>query len=135
MNQRNGQMSKRILCVGERPNILAVARDILEDEGYEVLLRATPFRERTEIEALHPDLIALTLTAVTDCIGRQTLRVLNLKGEAFSPPVLVWVRAAEDMLPEDQDLICEYVFFLHLPSFDTTTFLNSIREALHAPSE
>jgi CheY-like chemotaxis protein len=123
-------MTKRILCIGERPENLALVRDILEDEGYETLLRATPFHDRMEIEALHPDLIMLTVTAVADCLGRQTLRVLNRKSEAVSPPVLVWVRAAEDILPQDRDLMSEQISFIRIPLLDSTTLLNSIQQAL-----
>lgn len=123
-------MTKRILWMIEHPVNLPLARAILENGGYEALLRTTPFRERAEIEALHPDLITLTLTASTNCLGRQTLRVLNLKSEAVSPPVLVWVKVAEDILPEDRDLVNGPVSVIPCPLLDGTTLLNRIQQAL-----
>src|SRR5215471_16413913 len=128
-NQEKQEMSKRILCIGERPEILMLMRDILEYEGYEVVLRGVPFQEIAEIEALSPDLVALGLTPFADNVGRRTLTLLNEKPDTTAFPVLVFLGAPEDLLEQDRYLMRERVFFVAWP-FDNDRIVTLIQRAL-----
>ena len=121
-------MTTRILYSDERPDRCALARDILEAEGYEVVLRSTPFRDAAEMVALHPDLILLALTACHESLGRKTLNLV--KTQAASPPVLVFFLGAEDFWEQDRDVMGKPITFVRTP-FDLDALLNVIHQALH----
>jgi DNA-binding NtrC family response regulator len=105
------QMQKRILAVDERSDLCNLVKVVLEDDGYEVLLRGTPFRNIAEIEALHPDLILLAPRDVVDCVGRQTLHLLR----HHSIPILVLVREPEYVLEQDRECAGKHTTFTQSP--------------------
>lgn len=126
-------MARRILCVDEHPYILDLALEVLGDAGFEPLVRRTPFLDKAEIEALHPDLIVATITAATHCLGRQTLRLLSTEAGAGSIPVLVFFHGLEDLLPEEQNLVSQQISFVPSP-LGNTVFLNCVHQALQRSS-
>ena len=105
------KMKKRILIVDERLDLCEMVKAILEDDGYEVLLDSTPFRNTAEIEALHPALVLLAPTDVENGVGRQTLQLLR----HHSTPVLVLVREREYVREQDRQYAGEHTMFTQSP--------------------
>lgn len=115
-------MKKRILVVDERSGLCGLVKAVLEEDGYEVLLHGTSFRNVAEIEALHPDLLLLAPTDVVDCVGRQTLHLLRHS----SIPVLVLVREPEYVLEQDRECAGKHTTFTQSPGN-----INDLTEAVH----
>lgn len=118
-------MNKRILVVDRQPDILDLVKEILEDEGYEVLLRQKPFQSITEIETLHPDLTLLAVTSNVNCIGKQTLKKLKHS----SIPILALVPEPWCSLKQFRNLMSEHTTFLRSP-FHIAALTDAVHQAL-----
>lgn len=104
-------MKKRILVVDGRSDLCGLVKAVLEEDGYEVLLYGTPFRNAAEIEALSPDLLLLAPTDSVNCIGRQTLHLLR----HHAIPILVLVREPEYILKQDREYAGKHTTFTQSP--------------------
>ena len=81
-------MPHRILVIDDTQEILDLFRDILEPEGYKVMLAKQTFESVTEIEHVHPDLIVLDLMIGAQKEGWQMLQKLKMYAPTASIPIL-----------------------------------------------
>ena len=87
------QMRRRILVVNDSPEILDLIRDILEDEGYEVVLHSYASRDLVEIKQVRPNLIVLDFIIGGEDHGWQLLQKLKLDRETEAIPIVVCTAA------------------------------------------
>lgn len=87
-------MAKRILVVNDTQEILELFQDILEDEGYEIILRSFAIRELDEIRKCNPDLIILDYLMNGEDAGWQTLQKLKMTQDLCDIPVIVCTAAS-----------------------------------------
>lgn len=66
-------MPTRILVVNDTQEILEIFRDLLTEEGYEVVLYSFAPHDLAEVERLHPDLVILDLVFGMEKLGWQLL--------------------------------------------------------------
>ena len=84
---------RRILVVNDSPEILDLIRDILEDEGYEVVLHSYASRDLAEIKQARPQLIVLDFIIGGEDHGWQLLQKLKLDRETEAIPIVVCTAA------------------------------------------
>jgi DNA-binding response OmpR family regulator len=84
---------RRILVVNDTPEILDLFRDILEEEGYEVVLHSYASRDLDEIKTVRPDLIVLDFIIGGEDHGWQLLQKLQMDRETESIPVVICTAA------------------------------------------
>ena len=84
---------RRILVVNDSPEILDLFRDILEEEGYAVVVHSYAGRDLAEVKAARPDLIVLDFIIGGEDHGWQLLQKLKLDRETERIPVIVCTAA------------------------------------------
>ncbi|MGZ3673700.1 MAG: response regulator [Ktedonobacterales bacterium] len=82
-------MAKRIMVINDTPEILDLFRELLETEGYEVILYSFAPFELTEIERLQPDLIVLDFIIGRANAGWQLLQMLKMRRATAAIPVVI----------------------------------------------
>jgi DNA-binding response OmpR family regulator len=83
----------RILVVNDTPEILELLRDILEDEGFEVVLYSYASRDLADVKRVRPDLIVLDFIIGGEDYGWQLLQKLKLDRETVRIPIVVCTAA------------------------------------------
>ncbi len=92
MTKRRGR--RRILIVNDSQEILDVLRDLLEEEGYDVVVYSYAIRDLDEVKRINPDLIILDFIINEETAGWQMLQKLKLDRETATIPVIVCTAAA-----------------------------------------
>lgn len=82
-------MATRIMVINDTPEILDLFRELLEPEGYEVILYSYAPFELAEIERLQPDLIVLDFIIGQANAGWQLLQMLKMQRATSSIPVVI----------------------------------------------
>jgi DNA-binding response OmpR family regulator len=82
-------MAARILVVEDSPSLLELYRDLLEDEGYDVVLQPTPQFDPAMIFQIAPDLIILDLVFEGNLSGWDILQALKQERATASIPIVV----------------------------------------------
>ena len=126
-------MRKRILVVNDTQAILDLFRNILEEEGYEVMLSSFPTQDMKEIEHIHPDLIILDFVFGDQKTGWQMLQMLKMQRSTASIPVIVCSAALRDVQEVEGYLVSKGVLVLYKP-FEIDNLLSIITQALAASS-
>lgn len=112
-------MTKRILLVDHRPDIVDLVKNILEYGGYAILARLTPYQYASEIDALHPDLVIVGLGSF---VGRETLKLLK----PTTIPVLALYMEPEQFTKQDE-LMSENITFVR-SRFDIDDLLRVVEQ-------
>lgn len=82
-------MGQRIVVVEDDPGILGLIGDVLIDEGYDVVLFASPLSAIEQIAQLHPDLVILDYLFAGEASGWRVLQALKLNPETADIPVII----------------------------------------------
>jgi two-component system response regulator VicR len=82
-------MATRIMVINDTPDILDLFRELLETEGYEVILYSYAPFELAEIERLQPDLIVLDFIIGQANAGWQLLQMLKMHRATTAIPVVI----------------------------------------------
>lgn len=82
-------MSTRILVMNDSQETLELFRELLEEEGYEVVLYTYAPQELNEVERVQPDLIILDLMFGAENLGWQLLQKLKMRRSTAMIPVLI----------------------------------------------
>ena len=88
---------KRIIVINDTPEILDLFRDILEAEGYEVMLYAYDPKHIDEIERRQPDLIILDYLIGGEPLGWQFLQMLKMTRATEHIPVIICTAAVSQI--------------------------------------
>lgn len=128
-------MSKRILVVDDRANLLALLRMILEDEQYQVSILQEGRDAVARIRDNPPDLVILDLK-LADANGLDILESLRAQTSTADIPVIVYTAAvieAESVSNLISGNPARYtnVSVLQKP-FDLDALLNRVQEVLGA---
>jgi len=122
-------MSKRILVVNDTQEILDAFRELLEEEGYEVVLYSYAIMDMHEIEGIHPDLIILDYIFGGEKSGWQMLQKLKMRRSTETIPVIVCTAATAQVREIEGYLQAQGVTLVGKP-FDIDTLLAAVRHCL-----
>ena len=120
----------RILVVNDTPEILDLFRDILEEEGYEVVLHSYATRDLDEVKAVGPDLIVLDFIIGGEDQGWQLLQKLKLDRETEQIPIIVCT-AAVGLVRELEGHLRAKGIAVILKPFDIDDLLRQVDSAWH----
>jgi DNA-binding response OmpR family regulator len=124
-------MAARILVINDNDEIREMYRDLLETEGYEVVLAGTPFQDIQEVEGVEPDLIILDLIFGHENRGWQMLQLLKLHRSTARIPVIVCT-AATNAVREMEGYLSSKGCHLVLKPFDIDELFATVRQGLAA---
>jgi DNA-binding response OmpR family regulator len=122
-------MATRIMVVNDTQEILQLFREILTDEGYEVILYSFAIQDLAEIERGKPDLIILDYMFGEEQVGWQLLQKLKMSRTTASIPVIVCTAAVQKVREMEGYLQSKGVGLVLKP-FDIDDLLRAIEQAL-----
>ena len=122
-------MATRILVVNDTQEILDLFRDMLEYEGYEVVLSSFPFKNIHDIEKIEPDLVILDFIFGNEQTGWQMLELLKMQRSTASIPAIVCTGAIHEVQEQESYLVSQGVHVVYKP-FDIDHLLTVISQAL-----
>jgi CheY-like chemotaxis protein len=122
-------MKTRIMVVDDSQELLDLFRELLTDEGYEVVINAAGIRDAAEVEQVRPDLIILDHVMGGAAVGLQMVRQLQLQPATAAIPVIVCTAAS--LGPDEMECYLQApgIRFVLKP-FDVDDLLQSVRRAL-----
>lgn len=119
----------RVLVVNDTQEILELFREILEEEGYEVVLSSFGVQELTDIRKVKPDLIILDFLFGGEPHGWQLLQKIRMTRDLKNLPVIVCT-AAIQMAKELEGHLTAKNVGLVLKPFDIDDLVEEVRRAL-----
>ena len=119
----------RVLVVNDTQEILDLFRDILEDEGYEVVLSSFGFKELDDIREINPDLVILDFLFGGEPHGWQLLQKIRMTRDMKDLPIIVCT-AAFKMAQELEGHLKSKNVGLVLKPFDIDDLLAEVSDAL-----
>ncbi len=122
----------RILVINDTQEILELFQDLLEGEGYEVIISSFAPKSVYEIGGLQPDLVILDLVFGSERIGWQLLQQIRMYRPTARIPVIVCTAAREEAREMEPQLI-SHGAFLVLKPFDIDEIILIVRQALDLP--
>ena len=125
-------MATRIMVINDTQEILELFREILEPEGYEVILYSFAPNELQEIEHHQPDLIILDLIFGLEKTGWQLLQKLRMRRSTQNIPVIVCTAAIQAVREMEGYLLAQGIKVVPKP-FDLDALLAAVKEALQLP--
>jgi len=126
-------VTKRILVVDDRNELLHLMRRVLEDEQYQVSIHQDGKDAVSKVKGMLPDLLILDLK-LGDMSGQDVLRDLKTDASTTYLPVIVYTAAvleAEEVssLIKSQPQLYQNVHLLRKP-FELNTLLDKVEELL-----
>lgn len=88
---------RRILVVDDDPKHLQTTREILELEGYVVMVHDTPFRTTEMVNSIRPDLVLLDIN-MPALSGDRLCSLIRSNGSQREVPILFYSSNDEDTL-------------------------------------
>jgi DNA-binding response OmpR family regulator len=125
-------MATRILVIEDNLPLLALYKDLFQDEGYEVVLQSTPQLDLAQIAEIAPDLIVLDLLFDGDLRGWETLQALKLQAATAAIPVVICSAATKSIDDLQASFTTMGAHFLNKP-FDLETLLDVVQRLLNNP--
>ena len=122
----------RILVINDTQEILELFQDLLEGEGYEVIISSFAPKSVYEIGNLQPNLVILDLVFGGERIGWQLLQQIRMYRPTARIPVIVCT-AARDEVREMESQLVAHGAFLVLKPFDIDEMVLIVRQALDLP--
>jgi DNA-binding response OmpR family regulator len=118
-----------VLVINDERDILALFRELLEEEGYRVSTLTYPVAELGDIQILAPDLLILDMLFGGEDRGWQFLQQLRLTRATAGLPVIVCT-AATRLVRDVQDYLSGMGIGVVLKPFDIDPFLAEVRRRL-----
>lgn len=122
---------KRILVVNDTQEILELFRDILEEEGFEVVLTSFGIKELDDIRQVQPDLLILDLLFGGDAQGWQLLQKVRMTRDMQDLPVIVCTAAIQLVKELEGHLTAKNVGVVLKP-FDIDDLVGEVHRAIRA---
>lgn len=129
MAEQTQPTTQRILVINDTQEILDLFRDLLEGEGYEVVLFSYAPHEIAEIDRVQPDLIIIDLIFGQEVLGWQLLEKLKMHSPTAHIPVVV-CSAAQRKVREMEGYLTSMGVGVVLKPFDIDVFFDVIRTTL-----
>jgi CheY-like chemotaxis protein len=130
--RRKEPMPTRIMVINDNQEILDLFREVLEEEGYEVILYSFAPNELTEIERHHPNLLMLDFIFGGEKLGWQLLQKLKMRRTTSKIPVIVCTAALLEVREQEGYLHAHGVEVVTKP-FDLEDLLQAVHLALRLP--
>jgi len=119
---------RTILVVDDSAEILALFRDLLEAEGFRVLVSAYTLRQLDTIVAEKPDLVILDLTVGREFTGWQTLQMMRMHPATAKIAVIICT-AELQRVSTTQGYLTEHGVRVLLKPFEAPQLLTEVRIA------
>lgn len=126
-------MPARIMVVNDTQEILDLFRDLLEQEGYQVILYSYAIQDMDEILRHKPDLIILDYIFGAERTGWQLLQKLKMRRDTAAIPVVICTAAKRQVEEIEGHLVAMGVGIVLKP-FNVDDLLHTVQQtlALHA---
>lgn len=121
-------MGTRIMVINDTPEILDLFRELLEAEGYEVILYSFAPFELAEIERLQPDLIVLDFIIGQANAGWQLLQMLKMRRTTAAIPIVICTAQTHFVRQIEGYLVTHDIRVVAKP-FDIDEFLQTVKLA------
>ena len=92
-----GKIKKKILLIDDDENCLIATKDLLEEEGYEVITHQNAFGSTNLIREVQPDLVLLDIN-MPALSGDTLLSVFRLNEKTKDVPIVFYSSNDEDSL-------------------------------------
>ena len=89
------EIKPRVLLINDTQEILELFREILEEEGFEVVLSSFNIQEVKDVEEIAPDLVILDFLVGGEAQGWQLLQKLRMNRATQTLPILVCTAAIQ----------------------------------------
>lgn len=122
-------MPARIMVVNDTQEILDMFRDLLEHEGYEVVLYSYAIQDMDEIARHQPDLIILDYIFGAEVIGWQLLQKLKMRRDPAAIPVVI-CSAAKRQIEEIEGHLVSMGAGIVLKPFNIDDMLKTVSKTL-----
>jgi DNA-binding response OmpR family regulator len=84
-----------VLVINDTQEILELFREILEEEGFDVVLSSFGVQEVADVQKINPDLVILDFLVGGEAQGWQLLQKLRMTRETEELPVIVCTAAIQ----------------------------------------
>lgn len=125
-------MAARIMVINDTQEILDLFRDILEEEGYEVILYSFAITDMAEIERIKPDLIIADYLFGAERTGWQLIQKLKMRRVTAGIPLIICTAATMQVREIEGYLQAQGIALVPKP-FDIDDLLAAVRRGLEAP--
>ena len=122
---------RHVLAINNDQAVLALFRDLLEEEGYRVSTQAYVAKDLAAIKALAPDLIVLDYMWSGDDNGWSLLQMLRMDRDTAAVPIVLCTGARREV-EALQDHLQEMGVQVVLKPFNIDRLVDVIAEALGA---
>ncbi|MBA3533842.1 MAG: response regulator [Ardenticatenales bacterium] len=122
-------MSSTIMVINHEKEILNLFRDILTDEGYQVVLSPLWTCTLGEVEQVNPNLIIIDHLFFGETRGWQFLQALKLSRTTAMTPIIVCTAVTKEVREIESDLEAKNICLLPKP-FDIDDLLQAINLSL-----
>jgi DNA-binding response OmpR family regulator len=122
-------MPARIMVVNDTQEILDMFRDLLEQEGYEVVLYSYAIQDLDEILRHKPDLIILDYIFGAERTGWQLLQKLKMRRDTAAIPVVI-CSAAKRQIEEIEGHLVAMGVGIVLKPFNIDDLLDTVKRTL-----
>lgn len=121
-------MGARIMVINDTPEILDLFRELLEPEGYEVILYSFAPFELAEIERVQPDLIVLDFIIGQANAGWQLLQMLKMRRSTANIPIII-CSAQTHFIRQIEGYLATHDVRVVAKPFDIDEFLQTVKIA------
>jgi DNA-binding response OmpR family regulator len=122
-------MPARIMVINDTQEILEMFRDLLEQEGYEVILSSFTIQDMDEVLRHKPDLIILDYIFGGERLGWQMLQKLKMRRDTATIPVVICT-AAKRQVEEIEGHLTAMGVGIVLKPFNIDALLITIKNTL-----
>ncbi|HEY0738930.1 MAG TPA: response regulator [Herpetosiphonaceae bacterium] len=122
-------MPARIMVVNDTQEILEMFRDLLEQEGYDVILYSYAIQDMDEILRQKPDLIILDYIFGAERTGWQLLQKLKMRRDTAAIPVVICTAAKRQVEEIEGHLVAMGVGIVLKP-FNVDDLLRTVKQTL-----
>lgn len=122
-------MPARIMVVNDTQEILDMFHDLLEQEGYEVILYSYAIQDMDEILRYKPDLIILDYIFGAERTGWQRRQKLKMRRDTAAIPVVI-CSAAKRQTEEIEGHLVSMGVGIVLKPFNVDDLLRTVRQTL-----
>lgn len=120
-------MGARIMVINDTPELLDLFRELLEPEGYDVVIYSYAPFELAEIERIQPDLIVLDFIIGRANAGWQLLQMLKMRRTTATIPVIICT-AQTNFVRQIEGYLAAHDIRVVPKPFDIDDFLLAIRQ-------
>ncbi len=118
-----------VVVINDEEDMLALFRELLEEEGYRVSTLTYPTADLADLQILAPDLVILDMVFGGEDRGWQYLQRLRMTRSTATLPIIVCT-AAVRLVREAHDALTRMGIGVVLKPFDIDPFMDEVRRRL-----